>query len=58
MLALHLPERDAQAEAQAAHMLNNKHGEHYMVSIVRFVIHYIYSSIYLFLINVIILVLS
>ncbi|CAH0725822.1 unnamed protein product, partial [Brenthis ino] len=31
MLALHLPERDAQAEAQAAHMLNNKHGEHYMV---------------------------
>lgn len=31
MLALHLPERDAQAEAQAAHMLNNKHGDHYMV---------------------------
>ncbi|XP_046961886.1 tensin-1 isoform X2 [Vanessa cardui] len=31
MLALHLPDRDAQAEAQAAHMLNNKHGEHYMV---------------------------
>lgn len=34
MLALHLPDRDAQAEAQAAHMLNNKHGEHYMVSII------------------------
>ncbi|XP_061378898.1 tensin-1 isoform X3 [Danaus plexippus] len=31
MLALHLPDRDAHAEAQAAHMLNNKHGEHYMV---------------------------
>ncbi|XP_041979753.1 tensin-2-like isoform X3 [Aricia agestis] len=31
MLALHLPERDSQAEAQAAHMLNNKHGEHFMV---------------------------
>lgn len=31
MLALHLPERDAHAEAQAAHMLTNKHGQHYMV---------------------------
>ncbi|XP_026329297.1 tensin-2 isoform X4 [Hyposmocoma kahamanoa] len=31
MLALHLPERDAHAEAQAAHMLSNKHGEHFMV---------------------------
>ncbi|XP_050669986.1 tensin isoform X3 [Leptidea sinapis] len=31
MLALHLPHRDAQAEAQAAHMLTNKHGEHFMV---------------------------
>ncbi|KAJ0181854.1 hypothetical protein K1T71_002576 [Dendrolimus kikuchii] len=31
MLALHLPERDAHAEAQAAHMLTNKHGEHFMV---------------------------
>ncbi|XP_059060648.1 tensin-1 isoform X3 [Achroia grisella] len=31
MLALHLPERDAQSEKQAAHMLNNKHGEHFMV---------------------------
>ncbi|CAG4944815.1 unnamed protein product [Colias eurytheme] len=31
MLALHLPHRDAQAEAQAAHMLSNKHGEHFMV---------------------------
>lgn len=32
MLALHLPDRDAHAEAQAAHMLTNKHGEHFMVS--------------------------
>ncbi|XP_045520492.1 tensin isoform X2 [Pieris brassicae] len=31
MLALHLPHRDAQAEAQASHMLTNKHGEHFMV---------------------------
>ncbi|XP_063529853.1 tensin-1 isoform X2 [Cydia strobilella] len=31
MLALHLPDRDAHAEAQAAHMLTNKHGEHFMV---------------------------
>ncbi|KPJ15109.1 Tensin [Papilio machaon] len=31
MLALHLPNRDAHAEAQAAHMLTNKHGEHFMV---------------------------
>ncbi|XP_068620803.1 tensin-2 isoform X1 [Battus philenor] len=31
MLALHLPHRDARAEAQAAHMLSNKHGEHFMV---------------------------
>ncbi|XP_012546536.2 tensin-1 isoform X3 [Bombyx mori] len=31
MLALHLPGRDAHAEAQAAHMLTNKHGEHFMV---------------------------
>lgn len=31
MLALHLPHRDAHAEAQAAHMLTNKHGEHFMV---------------------------
>ncbi|CAG5022077.1 unnamed protein product [Parnassius apollo] len=31
MLALHLPYRDAHAEAQAAHMLTNKHGEHFMV---------------------------
>ncbi|XP_022112452.2 tensin isoform X3 [Pieris rapae] len=31
MLALHLPHRDAQAEAQAAHMLTNKHGEHFMI---------------------------
>ncbi|XP_063838727.1 tensin-1 isoform X3 [Ostrinia nubilalis] len=31
MLALHLPDRDAHAEAQAAHMLANKHGDHFMV---------------------------
>ncbi|CAG9784410.1 unnamed protein product [Diatraea saccharalis] len=31
MLALHLPERDAHAEAQAAHMLTNKHGDHFMI---------------------------
>ncbi|GBP44997.1 Tensin [Eumeta japonica] len=31
MLALHLPERDEHAEAQAAHMLSNKHGQHFMV---------------------------
>ncbi|XP_053621802.1 tensin-1 isoform X1 [Plodia interpunctella] len=31
MLALHLPDRDAQAEAQAAHMLTNKHGDHFMI---------------------------
>lgn len=34
MLALHLPERDSHAEAQAAHMLSNKHGEHFMVSFI------------------------
>ncbi|KAL4708121.1 hypothetical protein ACJJTC_009900 [Scirpophaga incertulas] len=31
MLALHLSGRDAHAETQAAHMLSNKHGDHFMV---------------------------
>lgn len=43
MLALHLPARDAQAEAQAAHMLTNKHGEHVMVTATLYLYPYTYS---------------